>query len=258
MKEKDLRKHQLKALEALKEIDKIFKENNIQYFILAGTTLGAVRHKGFIPWDDDIDIGIFRKDKNRAYELLKNQISDEFNWIDRSIKSDFPRFYGKVIHNGAGCVDVFVLTKASNKNSQRKKQWFFRKIYYKLYKGKIGYSNKNESTAFLKRLSTFIFKIISKFFSLNFITKHNEKNELRFEDLTDNSHYMNFYSPYSMEKELIKSEWLNSSNEVMFEGDFYPTVADTHAYLTHLYDDYMTLPKESERISRHDEVFNIN
>lgn len=56
--EKDYkRKLQLKILDIVKDIDDVCKKNNIEYYILYGSALGAIRHKGFIPWDDDFDIG---------------------------------------------------------------------------------------------------------------------------------------------------------------------------------------------------------
>lgn len=62
----DIRPLQLRILDILMAVDKVCKEHNLRYYIIAGTLLGAVRHKGFIPWDDDLDIGMPRTD----YDLL--------------------------------------------------------------------------------------------------------------------------------------------------------------------------------------------
>ena len=71
---KELNKLQKELLSMMKEIDKICKENKIEYFILGGTFIGAVRHTGFIPWDDDIDIAMDRKNYDKFLNIVKEKL----------------------------------------------------------------------------------------------------------------------------------------------------------------------------------------
>ena len=68
----DLRNMQLEMVKMIANIDKLFRENDIKYTLLGGSVLGAVRHKGFIPWDDDMDIAVWRKDFEKVEKLLSN------------------------------------------------------------------------------------------------------------------------------------------------------------------------------------------
>ena len=68
-----MNKSQKKQLEILLEVDRICKKNNIKYFLSSGTLLGAVRHKGYIPWDDDIDVVMMRKDYDKLLEIAKDE-----------------------------------------------------------------------------------------------------------------------------------------------------------------------------------------
>ena len=73
MKEQNLNLLQQQLLNILKWFHIFCEENNLKYYALGGTMLGAVRHKGFIPWDDDIDVGMPREDYNKFINLTKNK-----------------------------------------------------------------------------------------------------------------------------------------------------------------------------------------
>ena len=81
-----LRRDQMELLQMLKRVDAICKENNIPWWLSSGTLLGAARHKGFIPWDDDIDIVMLRKDYRRLEKILLKMEDKEF--ILHSMRSD--------------------------------------------------------------------------------------------------------------------------------------------------------------------------
>lgn len=93
--DQSLRVLQLKELDLLKYFQQVCKENNIIYFALGGTLLGAIRHKGFIPWDDDIDVGIPRPDYDRLCEILeKKTVDGPIKFRSYKNSEDYIRYFG--------------------------------------------------------------------------------------------------------------------------------------------------------------------
>ena len=85
-----LRKQQERMFEMLCVIDDICVKNEINYWLSGGTLLGAVRHGGFIPWDDDIDIGIFNEDYDRFETVLIQELPKQFTWINAKTDNLYP------------------------------------------------------------------------------------------------------------------------------------------------------------------------
>ena len=90
-----LRRDQLELLRMLKVVDEICKENHIQWWLSSGTLLGAARHKGFIPWDDDMDIVLLKKDYKKLEKILCNYKSEEFVFHCFKTDADYVNCFGK-------------------------------------------------------------------------------------------------------------------------------------------------------------------
>ena len=94
--DESLRALQLKELDLLKFFQQICRENHISYFALGGTLLGAVRHKGFIPWDDDIDVGIPRPDYEKLCKILENTVDGNLKFRSYKNTENYIRYFGRV------------------------------------------------------------------------------------------------------------------------------------------------------------------
>ena len=136
------------SLEILKKIDRVCQELGIGYFICGGSMLGAVRHGGFIPWDDDIDIGMLRKDYEVFLKEGQRLLGDEVFLQTRETDPEIPYLFSKVranntlyvtnynvfrnFHKGI-CVDVFpfdnIPDKEKEQNAFRKQVRFWEKIH---------------------------------------------------------------------------------------------------------------------------------
>ncbi len=92
----DLKTIQNKMLEIIVEVDRVCRKNNIKYILDGGSLLGAVRHKGFIPWDDDLDIAMLREDYDRFINACKHDLSSDFFFQHYKSEKKYPLNFGKV------------------------------------------------------------------------------------------------------------------------------------------------------------------
>ena len=97
---KTLRKLQLAQCLILEDFMKICEENNLEYFIIAGCGIGVERHQGFIPWDDDIDIGMLRADYEKFIEIVKREHSEKYSILEISQDDNFPFLNMEFKRNG--------------------------------------------------------------------------------------------------------------------------------------------------------------
>lgn len=261
-----LNQQQKKAVEALCFLKEVCDKAGIRFFLLAGSTLGAVRHQGMIPWDDDIDVGFLREDWYKIREILPQAVQNtEFTYLDDNVDKRFPRLFGKILCDNRGCVDVFLIARWTDNKISGNIHWQIRRIADECYRYSLYYAYVSEVEKRLKwnrKIKYYGLRLIRKifyFFTKPFCTRESyiklaRWNEQYYEGKNTNW-YINLYSIYSMKKESIKSEWIEQPGTVEFEGRKYLTVGNTHEYLTKLYGDYMTPISIQEQYEHHDEVF---
>lgn len=247
MDNKELRSHQLRAVEAMKYVDKICQSENIAYFMIAGSTLGAIRHKGFIPWDDDIDIVMTMDNMKRFLKIAPDVIGTPYKWKHTSVDDRYPTLSGGIYYGDSEpLITVFPLVKLSDNKLQRKIQWVIRKVVSPVWQRKVGYHIPQEKMNTKQHLSVAISTVLAFLIPKKTVLKILRGNEIRYEG-HDVEWYCNIYSRYSQEKESIRAEWVREIIRVPFEDAEFPVVKEYDAYLTHIYGDYMTPPPEKER-----------
>lgn len=270
----NLRRLQLVELELLDEVDRICRKNNIQYTLYAGTLLGAVRHQGFIPWDDDADVNMLRED----YEKLK-KVADQLNpeicfFQDHDTDPNYRWGYGKIRRTGTKYVragqehlkfetgifiDVFPLDNVPNSLVGRVLQdwycFFLRKILY----SEVGKVSEKESPfargvySVLSRIPTdFVFRRLKRMTRNN---KNSDPNDVRV--LTFRA-AGKLYTRNSLKSQYgVKKEWLREFAEYDFEGKKLMGPKNYDAYLSYMYGDYMT-PLPPEKRGQHSPASEID
>lgn len=247
-------------------IDKLCKKYNLKYYLVGGTLLGAIRHKGYIPWDDDIDIGMIREDYNKLIDILSKEKKDKYFLQNFITDPEYPRYISKVRINGTQFIegylkdykmhhgifiDIFPLDKIKDKND--KKLDFrvncARKILVLriIRNGHIEQMTKNKRIA-AKMLRPFTFLIPLRFYNslLDYI--------YGYENSRDVNYVTNFGSQYGWRKQTFPIDVYGGGTYLEFEGHQFMAPAKWDVILKSLYGDYMKLPPEEKRNSGHDVV----
>ena len=248
-------------LNIMESIDKFCRENNIKYFMLGGTMLGAVRHKGFIPWDDDIDIGMLRSD----YELFCRNYKDDINKYYQVISIDNNEKYylpaAKVIDTRTSLmenlnqaimigayIDVFPLDYVEP-NKDGKFEFFTRnKLIRNIESLKKMRISRNRSL-WKNILVTVAHMICRK--KVHTIATQDDKRakELSYQYRT--TLIANYHGAWK-EREIMDSSIFDEISEYDFCGRKFYGVKDYDTYLTKMYGNYMKLPPKEKRVTHHD------
>lgn len=229
-------------LDLLKKFDAVCQQKGIRYTLDSGSLLGAIRHQGFIPWDDDVDIVVDRKN----YELLAETFKDAEDFL---FYTDLwmPRVQLKKESTGAiePTLDVFIFDPAPD-------SVFFRKLkVFLVFCCQALMKKPATRKCSLTNLRLLIGYILGRPFSYE--TKLNWYFRLSQLPQKKKTKFVSCYNywPSSCIKLLFRSDILDYIERRPFEDAELNVVCDYDSYLTTLYGDYMTLPKTADRKPEH-------
>ncbi len=252
-----LRKLQLTQLEILLEVVRICDKNNLTYFLVGGTLLGAIRHNGFIPWDDDLDIGMPRSDYEKLIDICKTQLDEKYVLHHLSTDNEYWLPFAKIRKNNTlfnekniqhlDChkgifIDIFPLDNGNKQSSK------LQSIQAKISKylsdiiiiKKVGTQDTRLSIKL--KLGKIIFKVIP----IKFINKINNKI-MSVNKNDDSKFFINLGSNYNYIKQTIPKEKYFPPTKVEFEGVYLNVPRDYDYVLKRIYKNYMELPPEDKR-----------
>ena len=253
----------IRILDLLVKFAEYCDTNNLRYYLLGGTLLGAVRHKGFIPWDDDIDVCMPRPDYEKFIELQNIDNTMEIRCIENET-SDFPFMkiidkktlvrqpYSEESETSSLWIDVFPFDgwASDKKQSERDMKARNRLDWILAYaQTKIG-AGTTKVRAVLKLPMVFAARLIG---GKNIAKKMNELAQKY--DYNSSDWVGNFvWACYRM-RERIPKEWFEQRVKLPFEGHEFWAPKEWDKYLTQIYGDYMALPPEDKRVNHNMEVW---
>lgn len=244
-----IRQFQLEELNMLKVVAECLQKNNIPFYLTGGSCIGALRHKGFIPWDDDADIAILRKYFDAA-ELALSKIDGEFFYdsADKHCIPDAP--IGHIFKKNTDTIesspkiDIFAIDSVAEGKFARKYQQFCALVYHVCVLRRPALNR-----GFLKKVFTYsICKFLPNRF-LNFLQRKSYKGLTKWKDL-DTEFVSNFYGVKG-KREVVPRAFFGEPRFVTFEDMQMPIPEKAEEYMTHIYGDFMEFPPEEERVPIH-------
>ena len=264
---------QNKILEILKIFIETCEENNLTYYALGGTLLGAVRHGGFIPWDDDIDIGMPRED----YEKFKKIANEKFNDRYLFLSEDTPGYkkafsvirdtstkivmnYSNIEQEESLWIDIFPIDGLPKKGIKRKlqeKSYLYRRMMVQLSQFN---SIVNQNKANRPWYETAIIKIagIVKIENLLSFEKAQQKYLATIKKYSVAEGYAGNYTGAYKLRELVPSEYFGNARKLQFETVELSVPEKYNEYLCAIYGEkYMQLPPEEQRVPHQYEILSL-
>lgn len=242
--------HQRALAVLLREFDRVCLVLDIPYVLFAGTLLGAVRHQGFIPWDDDLDVMMLREDYDRFLAEADSVLDREAFYLQKEFSEHWPMFFSKLRLNGTTCLekyhpkdsethqgvymDIFPCDHAAKSSFGRKMQFYASKVVIAKSLDRRGYATDSQK----KKLFIGLCRLLPRTPFLRIVKGKDRHSGLAHSFLGGASGYA---------KNVYPIRYFLNRTDASFEGDTYPIPADYDELLGILYGDYMRLPPPRER-----------
>lgn len=256
MEPEKLRFLQLKELEMLLEVDRICKKYNLTYYLIGGTALGAARHKGFIPWDDDIDLGLPREDYNEFLKLCNAELGEEYFLQTNKTDKHYMYQFAKIrlnntafvqeelkdfkIHHGI-FIDLFPLDGIPNNVQLRKVQKGIYNLFNFTRDCKVQTKTKSPFKSIVRFMFAKVFPWSLVHFAIDWITSRVSCKRTKF--------MANILGRAGYDKEAMPVEFFGNPEFLEFEGHLLPVPREWDKYLSRLYGNYMELPPIDKRMN---------
>lgn len=238
-------------------VDEFCCEHNIRYWLDCGTLLGAVRHKGYIPWDDDIDIGMLREDYEKFMKLFPGT-SERYAFCSMETTPNYYQSFGKVIDTNtvlyegdmkgaklAVYIDVFVYDNAPDDDAALKRMYDMRDFWRKLNNAQVGLHRKTNNS--IKEVTVKAGSMLMKAFPRGYFVKKLIENSKKYAGV-ETKRVGNFTSNTRMAGEKsIFSDFI----KLPFEDKAFYVPVGYDRWLKAFYGDYMVLPPEEKRVCHH-------
>lgn len=251
-------------LELLNDLDSFCKNNGIRYYLAYGTLIGAVRHKGFIPWDDDIDVVMPRNDYDKFIMLYNQAKKPKTKVVHHSIDNNYYLPFAKLVdtrtvlkedidvdYEMGVYLDIFPLDNLSDDYDEAKRR--MKKGYNYDLKLGIKTLKLRKGRAIIKNGILLAGKLLLWKKTIQQLLDELEDccRETKDKSFTN---YIGVIAGLTAADEplVFEKEWFESVIPVEFEGRKYPAPVGTDSFLREIYGDYMQLPPEKERMPHHE------
>lgn len=245
-------------LEMLRDIDTFCRKENIRYSLADGTLIGAVRHKGMIPWDDDIDLLMLREDFEKFKSTYK---SDRYCLQDYDYKHNAWFLVVKVVDprtviriNKTGVephgiwVTIYPIDNAPDSDLEAKRMYLNIRMYQRLFRTRNFFWI--EQRGFIKNVLMYLLHLLLLPFPKDYWHNRAEKEitKYRYVKTKRRGSFVYWMSRYFYCSSKAFDEYIDGE----FEGETFKMIKGYDEYLRCQYGDYMQLPPENERIQKHD------